>query len=240
MNVRKIAIVSVLGATLCSAIPAFANGDFCSSATFRSAFLEGQNAVDFPSIGPSLMKLGDTAVPCLKTIANTGAVGLGIVECKENLRSCRAWAILGLSRLGTPKARRVLLSLLTSTDDPVALVEVMSGVTSNHMSEALPRFRELLRHKSAYVRGEAILDLGALGSHSDFEAMVAAAHTVIPSQITNTVRGLELLGDPRAAAALEELKTRVSEPTLQAVIQSSIDRIRSGKAIRPGMQPQLP
>lgn len=236
MIVRRIAILSVLVATLCCAIPAFANGDFCSSPTFRSAFLEGQNAVDFPSIGPSLLKLGDSAVPCLQTIANTGDVGVGIVECKENLRSCRAWAILGLSRLGTQKARSVLLSLLTSTDDPVALVEVMSGVTSNHMSEAVPHLRALLKHKSPYVRGEAILDLGSFGDHSDFEAMVASAHTVIPGQVNNAVRGLELLGDPRTVDALEELKTKVTEPTLQAGIQRSIDRIRSGKAIRPGMQ----
>jgi hypothetical protein len=236
VTVRKISVAFGLGATLCCVFPAFANGDFCSSTTFRSAFLEGQNAVDFPSIGPSLTKLGDSAVPCLNKIAKVGGVGLGITECKENLRKCRAWAILGLSSIGTSKAKRALLSLLTSTQDPVALAELMSGVTSNHISEAIPHLRELLKHNTPYVRGEAILDLGALGSHSDFEAMVAAAHTVIPSQITNAVRGLELLGDPRTVDALEELKTKVSEPTLQAEVQRSIDRIRSGKAIRPGMQ----
>jgi hypothetical protein len=236
VSVRKLAVAFGFGAALCCGFPAFADSDFCSSETFRQAFLEGQNAVDFPSIGPKLTKLGDATVPCLRTIANVGGVGFGITECKENLRKCRAWAILGLSSIGTSKARGALLSLLASTEDPVALAEVMSAVTSNHMSEAIPHFRKLLKHKNPYVRGEAILDLGALGSHSDFEAMVAAAYTVIPSQITNAVRGLELLGDPRAVDALDQLKLKVSEPTLRAEIQRSIDRIRSGKAIRPGMQ----
>lgn len=233
MTLRRVRVAIGVGVVLGCGVCASANGDFCSSQEFHKAFLEGQSAADFPTIGPRLRKLGDSAVPCLKTIARGGGADLGITECNENPRKCPAWAISGLSAIGTAKARNALLALLGLSQDPVALAEVMGGVTSLRMHEAAPRIRTLLEHESPYVRGEAILDLGTLGDHSDFDRMVSAAQTVVPDQLNKVVRGLELLGDPRAVGALEDLKRKVTEPVLQAEIQRSIDRIRGGKAIRP-------
>lgn len=232
-RIIRLAKPTLVLALITCVLPDFAAAEeFCSSPRFRKAFLEGQDAVDWPSVGPSLKKLGDSAVPCLNSIARGGAAGFGISECRVNPRKCPGWAILSLSAIGTPKAKGVLLELLGSTNDPVALTEVMGGVTFLLMREAIPGLRILLKHESPYVRTHAVLDLGALGSHSDFGAMVAITRHLPWDQMNPAIRGLELLGDPRTVRVLEELKAKFSEPSLRAEIQRSIDRFKAGKRIQ--------
>jgi hypothetical protein len=230
---RKFHLVLAVASLLGGVSATEANGDLCASDAFRAAFLEGQGAADFPTIGPKLKSLGDAAVPCLKAIAENGNAEPGISECTVNPRKCKGWAVLSLSAVGTPNAQRVLLALLDSERDPVELAVVMGGVTTLHLREAAPNIRRLLKHESPYVRSHAVLDLGTLGSQSDFEAMAASTRSLPWDQMNRAIRGLELLGDPRTIDVLDGIKARVTEPTLQAEIQRTIDRIRSGKGIQP-------
>ena len=222
-----------LAAVLVWSCPARANVDLCSSAGFRDAFMEGQDGVDWPSMGRKLVKLGDAAVPCLDAIARDEAQGFGITECEKNPRGCRSWAILALGTVGTPKARGVLLELLEHQSDPVEITEVIGGLTSLHVREARPAIRRRLKHESPYVRAHAILALGQFGDIRDVDAMIVATLSLPRNNLSEAMGGLELTGDPRVVGTLEELAKKFPDPIMHDEITRTIERIRAGKALRP-------
>lgn len=228
-RVRWLAAVAVLGWIS----PATANGDFCSSAVFKEAFLEGQEAVDWPSVGRNLLKFGDRAVPCLELIARDEVQGSDIPECKAKPRKCRAWAVLALSTIGTAKAKHVLLELLDRTSEPVEIASLIGNLASNHVREAKPAIRRLLTHESPYVRARAILALGQFEDRRDVDAMIAATMSLPWGNLNQAIRGLEFTGDPRVVGTLEELAKKFPEPSVQDTIARTIERIRTGKALRP-------
>jgi len=212
---------------------ASANGDLCSSVAFRDAFVEGQSAVDWPSVGSKLVKFGDAAVPCLEAIARDEVERIAITRCDANPRKCRAWAVLALSAIGTAKAKSVLLGLLDHKSDPVEIVQVIGGLTSLRVRDARPAIRRRLEHDSAYVRAHAILALGTLGDSRDVDAMIAATMSLPRNNLSEAMRGLELTGDARIVGALEDLARKFPDPVMQGEITRIIERIRAGKAIRP-------
>ena len=228
-RVQGLAVVAVLGWSY----PAPANGDFCSSAVFKDAFVEGQGAVDWPSVGRDLVRFGDRAVPCLDAIARDEAQGSEIPECKAKPRKCRGWAVLALSTIGTARAKGVLLQLLEQKSDPVEITEVIGGLASNHVSEARPAIRRQLKHESPYVRAHAILALGALGDGRDVDAMIAATMSLPWGNLNQAIRGLEFTGDRRVIGTLEDLAKKFPEPGVQDTIARTIERIQTGKALRP-------
>ena len=187
-------------------------------------------------MGRRLVRFGDAAVPCLDAIARDEARGFGITECKTNPRGCRAWAVLALSTIGTPKAKGALLGLLEHTTDSVEITEVIGGLTSLHVREARPAIRRLLKHESPYVRAHAILALGAFGDSRDVDAMIAATMTLPWDNLNQAIRGLELTGEPRVIGTLEELARRFPESGVQDTIARTIERIRTGKALRPQVE----
>jgi len=231
ISARALAIISGL-LFGCPGV-AVAEGEFCSSVAFRDAFLEGQGAVDYPSVGPKLLKLGDRAVPCLAAIARGAADAPEISECKANPRTCRSWSILSLSTIGTHKAKSVLLELLGQKTDPVELAQVIGGLDALHALEARPAIRKLLKHKSPYVRARAVLALGSLGDSRDIDAMMTATLRLPRSNVNEAIRGLEFTGDPRIVGTLEELGRKFTDPVMHDEIVRTIERIQSGKAIRP-------
>ena len=210
-----------------------ANGDLCSSAVFRDAFMEGQGGPDWPSMGRKLVGFGDAAVPCLKAIARDEAQGFGITECNANPRGCRAWAVLALSTIGTAKAKGVLLELLEYTKDPVAVAQVIGGLSALRVREARPAIRRRLKHESPYVRARAISALGTFGDSRDVDAMIAVTLLLPRNNLSEAMRGLELTGDPRIVAALEELAKKFQDPIMHDEITRTIERIRAGNALRP-------
>ena len=212
---------------------ALADSDLCSSAAFRTAFMEGQGGFDWPSMGRRLVGFGDAAVPCLDAIARDEAEGFGITECKTNPRGCRSWAILALSTIGTPEAKRVLLEFLEHTTDPVEITEVIGGLTSLHVREARPAIRRRLKHGSPYVRAHAILALGQFGDVRDVDAMIVATLSLPRNNLSEAMGGLELTGDPRVVGTLEELAKKFPDPIMHDEITRTIERIRAGKALRP-------
>jgi len=228
-RLQALAVVAVVG----SSSPALANGDFCSSAAFKDAFIEGQGAVDWPSVGQTLVRFGDRAVPCLETVARNGAQAFDMLECKAKPRKCQAWAVLALSTIGTGKAKNALLRLLEQKSDPVEITEVMGALASNHVCDARPAIRRQLKSDSSYVRAHAILALGALGDGRDLNAMIEATMSLPWDNLNPAIRGLEFTGDPRVVGTLEELAKKFPEPSIHGDISRTIERIRTGKALRP-------
>jgi hypothetical protein len=212
---------------------ALANGDFCSSAAFKDAFLEGQGAVDFPTVGPKLLKFGNAAVPCLAAIARGDRDALKLSNCGTNPRKCQSWAVLSLTAIGTSKAKEVLLSLLRQKSDPIELSQVIGGLDSLRVLEARPEIRELLKHESPYVRARAVLALGSLGDGRDVDAMMAATLRLPRNNLNDAIRGLEFTGDPRVIGTLEQLGRKFTDPVVHDEIVRTIDRIKAGKALRP-------
>ncbi len=198
--------------------------------------MEGQGGPDWPSMGRKLVGFGDAAVPCLEAVARNEAQGFGITECKANPRGCRAWAVLALSTIGTPKAKRVLIRLLDYKTDPVEIAQVIGSLASNGVREARPAIRLRLTHESPFVRARAILALGQFGDGRDVDAMIAATMSLPWDNLNQAIRGLEFTGDPRVVSALEELAKKFQEPSVQGTIARTIERIQTGKALRPQVQ----
>jgi HEAT repeat protein len=228
-RLQTFAVVAVVGWFS----PAPANGDFCSSAVFKDAFIEGQRAVDWPSVGQTLVKFGDRAVPCLETIARDEAQSFDIPECKAKPRKCGAWAVLALSTIGTPEAERVLRGLLDYKTDPVEIAQVIGSLASNGVREARPAIRQRLTHDSPFVRARAILALGQFGDGRDVDAMIAATMSLPWGNLNQAIRGLEFTGDPRVIGTLEDLAKKFPEPGVQDTLARTIERIQTGKALRP-------
>ena len=179
------------------------------------------------------MSFGDAAMPCLEAIARDEAQGFGITECKTNPRGCRSWAVLAIGTIGTAKAKNVLLELLEYKQDPVEVAQVIGGLTALRVREARPAIRRLLKHESPYVRAGAILALGTLGDIRDVDAMIAATLLLPRNNLPEAMRGLEFTGDPRIVGTLEELAKKFPDPIMQDEITRTIERIRSGKGLRP-------
>jgi HEAT repeat protein len=210
-----------------------ASEDFCSSPSFRDAFLAGRKSIDFPSVSPTLIGFGDRAIPCLTTIAAHGADALGITECDSERLACRTWAIGTIGKIGTPKARGYLREFVRVSKDPDLLVVASRALVSLQDEQARPVMIELLKNPNMRVRSNAILALGVIHNPADFDMMLAATLSLPPEEIYTGAQGLLKLGDTRAIEPLEKHAKTMSDPTFRNSLDRVIENLKRKRDARP-------
>jgi hypothetical protein len=190
---------------------ALAAEDFCNSPEFRAGFVSG-SPVEPPSgraecglHGPNtrFVRDGDTAIPCLARIVEGRALSLGIKECEGKHLACAAWAISGVTEIGSPRARAYLMMLVGSTEDPVVLEAAINGLGKLRVREARPILRGRLAHASPEMQGKLLMILGSIGDADDLPLMLSVALALPPDSFYYALHGFMALSDPRAAVPLE-------------------------------------
>ena len=220
------AILFLLGAIPFALTGALANGDFCASADFRNAFLEGRQSDDYPSMSAALVGFGDAAVPCLKAIVDGKGQTLGIVACASDQLGCKKWALGAIGRIGTPKARKYLTRFLHGPNDPDLLVVAILSLANLRDEQTRPALLALLDHPNMRVRANTILSLGVIGNRDDFDQMLAATLSLPPTEIYTGAQGLLKLGDTRAIQPLEEHALTLTDPTYRGALEGVVKDLR--------------
>jgi hypothetical protein len=232
-----VASLAVVGALL----PPAANADglgrepLCESARFLSAFEEGR-AADCPvgnTVSRRLVELGDEAVPCLSVIARDNGLSL-IPSCRKDadVDACRFWAMRGLVAIRTAESKSALVRLLNLGWTGRRLQGLLGALAATHPPESRPALLTLLESQDPHTRSWALLAVGALGNHDDFDAMVRCAKRLPADELNRAARAFEFLGDPRGVAVLRDLAASLPQGA-RGDINGSIARLERGEPIRP-------
>jgi len=209
---------------------ASANGDLCTSPSFREAFLDGAPLAvheDYPSLSSVLIGYGDRAIPCLKTIVAGKARALGITGCATDPETCRSWALGAIGKIGTPTAKQYLIDFLRQSENARLLKGAILSLADLRATEARPNLLPLLKHPDMKVRATAILSLGGIGNPDDFDAMLAATLSLPPQEIYTGAQGLLKLGDSRAIRPLEEHARAMTDPMGRRAIEDVLKQFKT-------------
>ncbi len=229
MSPASLTRASVLAAIVTAPGWLMANGDFCRSDAFTTAFLDGQGIMeDSVSASPQLTALGDQAVPCLKTIVEQGEGTFGI-ECQlqEVDGGCRTWSIVALQSIGTPAARKALAGFLRIDQDPILTTGAIRQLWGLKAVEERPEILKMLRHPDPSVQAEAISALAAFKNPADVEAMLDVAVSLPDRPFYTAVLAFAKVDDVRVVEPLARRAATTEDPTVKKVVDKIIADLRS-------------
>ena len=215
--------------------------EFCGSAVFREAFLDGLVGLfdDDPGASPELIGMGDRALPCLAIIAERGAGAVGFDECRERPNRCEAWALGSIRRIATPAARRYLIEYAGGPTRPHLTGFAVRLLGSLRETGARSMLRGFLVHEDPTLRAESVGALGSIGNPADYDAMLETTLALPDEQLYDALHGFRNLGDPRALTPLEVRAESVQDPGLRKAILGSIESWRSRMAAESSLAADL-
>lgn len=227
----------IVGAVLIALVPpAAANGvaapNLCQSEKFRTAFADGLDSIDQPTVSHDLIALGDAVIPCLEAVAREGGRSLGLTKCETNDSVCRTWAVRALAGIKTGTAEKALVRMLNEGWSGQQLYAVLSAIVIRHPAMARAALLKTLGSPDSRARSWATLALGAVGQRDDFDAMVRCARGLPTTELARVARAFEFLGDPRAVPVLRELASTLPENS-RGDVNGSITRLENGEPLRP-------
>ena len=229
MSLASLTRASILVAIVTAPGWLMANGDFCNSTTFREAFLAGQDAIafDYRDVSSKLIALGNDALPCLQSIAESGGEVYGIDGCIEGPHGCELWAVRAIGQIGTREAMQFLTDYLESDRASRPLVAAINHLRIQKVTNNRAALLKLIKHRDPEVQVAALVALGAIGDPSDFEAMLDTALSLPDDYLYKGSQAFELLGDPRAIEPLARRAKLILDPIQRDAVEGRVKRLRS-------------
>jgi HEAT repeat protein len=107
------------------------------------------------------------AIRTLGELRPAGAIPLLLKLLSDSNPNIRANAARALSDMNAVEARQPLVRLLLNENDGAVIEQITFGLLKFKLKDALPRLRQLARHKQRQTRIAVLQTIGAIGSNDD-------------------------------------------------------------------------
>lgn len=156
------------------------------------------------------------AAKALGAMSDSGAlIKLTEALARETDWQAKASIIGAIKKVGSKKAIKALLNMLSDNEHPLVTASAMDAIAHIKIDALIPRIRPFLEHEDAYLKGASIDALARLGDRTLLD------NTVIdPDQVSWYVR-------MKTAEALQYVKSRKASQLLTKLVADPDPRVRA-------------
>ena len=156
------------------------------------------------------------AAKALGAMSDSGAlIKLTEALARESDWQAKASMIGAIKKVGSKKAIKALLNLLSDSEHPLVTASAMDAIAQLKIDALIPRIRPFLENDDAYLKGAAIDALARLGDRTLLDNIA-----LDPDQVSWYVR-------MKTAEAMQSVKSREASQILLKLIADPDPRVRA-------------